>query len=170
MNCKDARQGWQRQVDGLSCDPRLLEHIAACPSCKAYCDEMETLLGVLDELRQETDAIGSRSAQPVHPESIPIGQRRWSYRIRTMIKIAAVLVFAASAWIYFNRASDAPPSGSGPIARLQETQTNTVPLGITLQGESAKQFLAVAQETGDARIQFYRLYPRLRITRNDEDG
>ena len=158
MNCEQAREYWHHWMDGKTIDHAALDgHLAVCPSCQHYCDEMRMLAGLLDELRKETESIASRRESGAQSsESTPT---RWLSRLGRIAATAAVVAITATVWIKVTE--NRPPSSvtkPEPISALTTALDDHEILGLTLHGNSAERFMAVAQPSTQPHVQVFRLY------------
>ncbi len=181
MNCEQARQAWHRRwdddvveggADGLPAsvgrvDPAVDEHLRSCQQCRAYHAQMDAIAGALDELREESESIVSRR----HGAEAPARRRSWSSVLRPLTRIAAVLALVVTAGLYFSseRAGNGLPDIGALVGNMNVADENDVFVSavspakdvteITLQGESAKRYLAVATPTSQPGVRLFWLYP-----------
>jgi len=159
MNCKLARTAWNDRMDGKTIDHAALDaHIAGCSACRQYVREMQRLTGLLDALRRDTESIASQGTAVARP---PVaGPARWLIQLRRIAAVAAVVAICGTLWIQVTadrRPVPAPPTGAGTNAAAPLESDGQEPLGLTLLGESAHRFMAVAQPTVQPNVQVFRL-------------
>lgn len=157
MNCDETRRHWHERLDGAHRDAGLEEHLRGCATCRRYVSEMNSIAESLEGLRRDTEAIVSTAthvAAPWPPGRTLI-QTTW---FRRASGIAAAIAVAIAAWAYL-RSATPPRIPTGPMTHVDDA--DATPLGITLRGQSARQFLAVADATSDANVQVFHLYPVL---------
>ena len=157
MNCEEAKRHWHERFDGALPDDGFEEHVRRCDACRRYVTEMGLITQSLDELRRDTEAIVSRVRDDADTWRI----RRASVRtgwLRAAGGIAAMIAVTIAAWAYLSPTTR-PLQSDTPVAKINDS--SPTPLGITLRGQSARRFLAVAEATGDANVQLFHLYPVL---------
>lgn len=146
MNCTEARAAWHLQCDGelAQADARQLEaHLAACETCRGFAREMESMLGGLVRLRDETEAAAAH----------PAGRRTLRlWRIGLAASAAAAVLVAALGW---RLAQLAPPAKPPFAARADRPAGVTVELG----GSSAELYIALPASTRQANVHVVKLYP-----------
>lgn len=152
MNCNETHTRWHQRLDENGSDPQLDEHLRACEACRRYDIEMGLVTQSLDQLRQDTEAIGSRGS-PATKVSVIRG--RWPMAIRSLGAVAAAVAIIVTGAVFFPHGQDRSPGnvGSVPVAEVH--------LGLSLRGKSATKFMVVAKATSDPNVQVFRLYPRL---------
>ena len=168
MNCQQARQAWHRRWDDDVVDPAVDEHFRSCQPCRAYHAQMDALAGALDELREETKSIVCRRGAAQRP----VPGRSWSSMLSPLTRIAAVLARFVTAGLYFSsnhrtggRLTDVGPLVSNMnVADESDVFASAVSPAknvtkITLQGESADRYLAVATPTSQPGVKLFWLYP-----------
>ena len=167
MNCQQARQAWHRRWDDDVVDPSADEHFRSCQPCRAYHAQMDALAGALDELREETESMVSRRGAV----QTPAAGRSWSSMLRPLTRIAAVLALVLTAGLYFSwQQVGNEPMGFSPLAgnmNVSDDSDDFVIVAstvkdvteITLQGESANRYLAVATPTSQPGVKLFWLYP-----------
>ncbi|MCH7873177.1 MAG: hypothetical protein IID33_15895 [Planctomycetes bacterium] len=129
---------------------------------------MDALAGALGELREESASIVSRRGAP----QTPVPRRSWSSMLRPLTRIAAALALVATAGLYFASShrsgngviSCGPLVGNMNVADESEVFASAVSPAknvtqITLQGESANRYLAVATPTSQPGVKLFWLYP-----------
>ena len=167
MNCDEARQRWNNRLDEDRPDPALDRHLASCGACRLYGEQMSRITDILGELRNETELIVSES-----PARLP-GDARfrrlspWGVFMRPATGIAAAIVLLVGASLMYvgHRPAVIPHDAGSSVVDLshgQESPTRdsvSPRLGITLRGESARRFLAVARPASQDNVQVFWLYP-----------
>lgn len=159
MNCEQARQRWHMRFDDRSVDAALEAHLAECEACREYGAQIRQVLGVLDDLREESRQVVARDDALGPQDHARPGRSRWG-RTRMAVRWAAMIAIVATAsLLYLVQPRDHKASDTNSGA----TPTTASPIeGITLQGESARQLLAVARPTRQPNVKVYWLYPSLR--------
>jgi len=167
MNCEEYREHWHRRLDGLSHDSAADRHCTECSACRAYVAQMERLTDVLGELRRESESVGAERAA-IADASVPRRRHRrsaggWFRAVRIAASLA--IVVGAVTYLSIPRASrervDRPSPDGESTADADPGAAGQAGLGITLTGESADQYLAVAAKAENPRVQVYWLYPTL---------
>lgn len=157
MTCEEMRQRWHVCLDEGHDDPEVNEHLASCDECQRYVRLMSRIVGTLDELHDATESIVARPTY--EPWSIRRRRPRihWPVVAKRVAAIAALVAVAIGASLYFGIE---PGSTRLPL----ETDLVSVPdrrIGISLRGESADRFVAVAASTSQDNVQMFWLYPTL---------
>lgn len=166
MNCHDARKRWHVRLDEGGGDPALDGHMTSCVACREYGAQMSRLVGALDELRSETECIVSRGAQEGRAAATPPARRSRFRLVKLAGRVAAALAFVVGASMYLSSVdrSGSPADGTsitgspGPTV-LRVISFEDPRLGISLRGETAKRYLAVARPASQANVQVFWLYP-----------
>lgn len=143
LKCERAHELWHDRLDGrLQADDAaaLADHLEQCAACRAYDAQMRALTAALDDLRRETESVGSahsprRTIRPWWPAAG---------------RIAAAIAIMVGATAYFLRpdAVVAPPS-VGPAHPAA---------AVTLGTETAQRYLMVKKETSATNVHFFQLY------------
>ena len=165
MNCDEARTRWHKRFDGGAKDAELEDHLESCASCREYAGQMDRLVGVLNQLRVETESVVSRPVGPSADERVQTPQRsNWAYARRFMRIAAAVAVLVGGGVLYYSshRAPVGPGVSPGKVERLDPR------IGISLRAETAERFMAVAKPTSEPNVQLYWLYPKMKSKRSDD--
>ena len=154
MNCEQARELWHDHIDGLA-DTAAAEfdsHASACDACRIWREEMRRVAGVLDELRVQTERIGT--------DPIILRPRRRIAPWWTIGRIAAgiALMIGAGAYVYNNRTPTNGGDTSRPIVVVPPPLTVPVPASMVLTGTSENQYISVRHETSSPNVHIFRLY------------
>jgi len=165
MNCEQARLAWHRRCDDGVADPAVDEHLRVCDDCRAYHRQMDAIEGALDELRADTESIVSRRLD----RKSQLQRRTWFSTVLPLARIAAVLAVAAAlAWYFASTRFTNQQSGTDRLTNSSNNEDETVATivpppddvtEITLQGESASRYLAVATPTSRPGVKLFWLYP-----------
>lgn len=129
MKCTRAREYFCSNRDGALDESRRIElqrHLASCPSCAAWCGEMEQcmeMIGLLPEAEPPESfewnlkrRIAMERARAMRRETeMPFASRAWGARFLAGAA-AALVVFVAGGWLIFRGGS----AGPGPETRLAE--------------------------------------------------
>ena len=157
MNCTEARQCWHLRLDNGGEDAELDRHLADCEACRTYSARMEWLVGVMDELREDTETLDP-STSPATTRNASRSWYGWPTKItRTFLRIAAVIVLAVGAGLWYR-------AERTPIV-VERHPSATIPTtGITLRAESRNRFIAVAAPSAEPNVQTFWLYPSVAVT------
>jgi hypothetical protein len=119
---------------------------------------MERLVGLLDELRDDTKSLAS-SVTEVGLHTAPRRRRQWTTTNgRTLLRIAAGIVIVFGAGLGYR-------AGRNPAAVDRHTGIPvSVTAGITLREESHDRFIAVAAPSDEPNVQTFWLYPSVAVT------
>jgi len=171
VNCEQAKQAWHDARDGVLADPAAGAHLAGCRECRAYCEQMTAIDGLLDELRIDSEnVVSSRvstgSARPVRTLRF---HRAW-------LAAAAVAAAVGLGWIVAGLvggggqrmverdgpagqlgANDAVPGDSAET--LDDERRPVSVTRVVLVGETSDRYLAVPAKTSQAGVKLYWLYP-----------
>jgi predicted anti-sigma-YlaC factor YlaD len=157
MDCEKARKLWNDVIDGSEGSAPLEEmnaHFESCLECKKYKKQMADLLGVLDDLRSESEE------GPV--QSRPTTQLRRA--IGFWMKIAAGIMIVLGTTIFLatqhqnHKPTDMPVIVSRSVDEVPQTSI------VGLKQESARTLLAVQCKTDHPRVHLFVLYPLARAT------
>ncbi len=168
MNCDEARIRWHESHDTGVKDIALENHLKQCDACMNMALQLTTLTEAFDEMRRETEAVGSTPDWISKADQSSTARHR-PLRIR-FLQLAATIALATSVWLFYstsrNNENMQLVDMNGATARqtndnFKTEQYDGPPLGITLRGKSEKAYLAVAQPMSQPRVQFYRLYPTI---------
>ncbi len=157
MNCEQARQRWHDRVDERREDDQLIRHLNSCDACRAYADQMQLIVGVLDSLRRETETVVSRTA--ADDTDHRHGSNWWSLS-RKVAALAAAIVLAVSGLSHY--ATDRAIDGVGVEAvsdRTPAPDSTASVQGISLRGKYVDRLLVVPATVVDDNVQMYWLYP-----------
>ncbi len=171
MNCHEAKKHWHLRLETNVDDAALDEHLRSCSSCGVYDKDMTTVLDRLSGLRQSTEQIGVIDKTPYlerqgHQEQHTIKRRSW---VSVAMRIAAVIGIVAAASMYYSNSgdknalpeqivqSDKPATvvEAKPAVATAEPYQN---LGLSLRGNSAKKYMAVALTSSNPTVHIYTLY------------
>lgn len=162
MDCKAARTAIHAAIDEGVRDATLDQHLAHCAECRAADREMQKLAEALHQLSADTETICSqRFVSPARPR-----HAWWTTPLRAA---AAIGLFVGAMWLISRPRSAQEQTvvevdiGSFSIPDQEaDDPADTKPgVGITLQGESSRELMAVAARSSDSGVQMYWLYPRL---------
>ncbi len=152
MKCEDARQYWNRRLDEGASDAELDGHLASCESCRRYVADMVRLVGLFDELHEDTESLTPAVTQ-IGPHATPRPRREWATpggpRVLG-IAAAVLLTVGVGLWYSFEQNAtvlDRPISSAVPV------------MGITLRAQSRERFIAVAAPSDEPNVQTFWLYP-----------
>lgn len=162
MDCESARAAIHAAIDDGVRDAALDQHLAHCGECRIADREIRMVTEALHQLGADTETICS------HRVDLPARPRhaRWT----TPLRAAAVIVLFVGAMWLISRPWSAqeqtvvdvnPGSFSIPDQWATDPADTKPPAGITLQGESSRELMAVAARTSDSGVQMYWLYPKL---------
>ena len=143
LKCERARDLWHDGLDGrLQAEDAaaLADHLEQCAACRAYDTQMRALTGALDELRRETESVGSA----------PSPRRTIRHWWPAAGRIAAAIAIMVGATAYFLRPDGVVAPPPAPPARIAAA--------VTLEAESAQRYLIVQKETSAANVHFFQLY------------
>jgi len=167
MNCEEAKIRWHHRYDN-GCDNPNLDldaHIESCESCRIYDSEMRLI----------TSAIGELAAEPLPEcESKPIVQPTLWQSVR-LARVAAIIALAIGATWWTLRSI--PQQNSHEIVAniaggltsepsINQRSYDDERIGLSLRGESASKYLAMAKPTGVANVQVYWLYATAPVLTN----
>lgn len=158
MKCENARQCWNRRLDKGESDAELDGHLASCESCRRYVADMLRLVGLFDELHEDTESLTPAVTQIGHGTSRR--RRGWGMQTPIFLRMAATIVIVVGAALWFRT-----PKGSMVVNPMTEAAAPAVQ-GITLRAESRERFLAVAAPIHEPNIQTFWLYPMVTVTEN----
>lgn len=169
MNCDEARQRWNNRLDENRPDPALDRHLASCGTCRLYGEQMSRITDVLGGLRNEAELIVSESTAGLSGDTRFRRLSHWRVFMRPATGIAAAIVLMVGASLLYvgGRPAVIPGEvGSSAVDRSHGRGSPTLGsvsprLGITLRGESARCFLAVARPAPQDNVQVFWLYPTL---------
>lgn len=167
MNCDEARQRWNDRLDENRPDPALDRHLASCGACRLYGQQMSRITDVLGVLRNETELIVSESTAGLSGDTRFRRLSHWRVFMRPATGIAAAIALLVGAsLLYVSGRPEVIPSNAGSSVGDQSheqgspTMSSVPPrLGITLRGDSARRFLAVARPAAQDNVQVFWLYP-----------
>lgn len=182
ISCDEARQRWLRVVDERVEDAFASEHMTTCAACRQYAESMSKLIDGLHALKEataevhlsETSRVGTRcEARP----------RALGFRA---MRIAAMIAIVVGA-VPITRQMLRPPGGDhstqdhGPLladglSDASDSPKNSAAIAansgvagdasatksfasLTLNGDSERRFVPVAQEVGDSQVEVIWLYP-----------
>ncbi len=155
MKCDNARHYWHRHLDDGATDAELDGHLASCESCRKYAANMVRLVGLFDELHEDTESLT--------PAATPFGhgtsrrQHGWGIQTPILLRIAATILIVVGAALWFRT-----PKGSMVVSPTTEAAA-PAPQGITLRAESRGRFIAVAAPSDEPNIQTFWLYPMVAV-------
>ena len=169
MNCDEARQRWHAHLDEGRDDPALDSHLVSCEACRRYGEQLGRIVSVLDELRDETESIVAGRAGRLVDEGEIRTHGLWRAFVRPAMGIAAaVAVLVGTSLFYWgDRQVVIPPRvGTASVDRSHDQDSGVISpapprLGLSLRGESARRFLAVARPVSQDNVQVFWLYPIL---------
>ena len=169
MKCEEARHRWHTRFDDGCEDPKLEDHLAGCDDCRCYVAHLAQITGALGELRRGTESIVSDSGSPISLPAQRLKLWPWHVPLRRVVEIAAYIVIVVGASMYITTQRRA----AGPVVapdKLVDTGADSwVPdvlegrVGLTLRGETAERFIAVARAAPQANVQVFWLYPTLDV-------
>jgi hypothetical protein len=171
MNCEEARKRWHECFDDRTEDAALSDHLQACAPCRRYAADMDSLTSALDDLRVETEEIVSsvpgEGSKPSRIVIKPI-RLRWGGRL---LRMAAAIALVVAAGLYVRHVNTVrKPGEAKPIAR-EIQQAEIQPVRLTLQGESAEQYLSVQSSgKGNEPVQVIWLYPLPKRTVSEQES
>lgn len=157
MRCRDARQRWHNRLDQSGLDTELDRHLAGCGSCRTYAARMEQLVGLLNDLREDTELLASPGSDAgLH--AAPRLRRGWiTPSARRVLRIAAAVLLTVTVGLWYGMERKAPV--------VDRNLINTIPaMGITLRAQSRERFIAVAAPSAEPNVQTYWLYPLVTVT------
>ena len=161
MKCENARKCWNRRLDEGESDAELDEHLASCESCRRYAVDMLRLVGLFEELREDTESL-----TPAVPQSgslvTPRSRREWAMQTRSLLRIAATLVIVVGAGLWFRTPNELMLENPTSEAAAPAMQ------GITLRAESLERFIAVAVPSAEPNVQTFWLYPSVTVTESQD--
>ena len=161
MNCTEARKRWHIRLDQYAPDAELDRHLADCEACRTYAARLERLIGLMDELREDTEALVP-SASPATTRIAGRIRRGWSPAItRSLLRIAAVIVITVGAGLWYRE-------GQTPTVVERHPSTVAPATGITLGVESRNRYIAVAAPSAEPNVQTYWLYPSVAVTESQD--
>jgi len=163
MNCTRAQQLWHDRFDDRlsgGAEAGLAAHLASCGACRRYHADMDRLADGLERLRVLSEQALAAPEQDRYRPAGRVRQRLW-WRATGLTRVAAAvaLFVAGSAYIsreLAQRGVPRPGSERETVARLPEEAEYSASL--TLTGESAELYLAVARPSGDPRVHVFWLY------------
>ena len=144
MNCRQVQDNWHDACDvGSDLTPELEAHLHHCNDCRRYVRQMSRLTESLDELRDATAEIVSRSGLTRCDVTIRRAIPLWQRMVHASMRVAAVLVIVVGAGLYLRHRQ--------PTTSVVEGPRRTMPairhVSLQLRGSSDKAFLAVREET-----------------------
>ena len=161
MKCTEARQRWHTRLDKGAIDAELDRHLADCEVCRTYAARMERLVRLMDKLREDTETLVPSSGPTIAHNAGRI-RPRWSPAItRSFLRIAAVIVIAVGAGLWYR-------VGQTPTVVERRPSTAIPTTGITLRAESRNRFIAVAAPSAEPNVQTYWLYPSVAVTESQD--
>jgi hypothetical protein len=196
MNCGKARQAWRESCDAPLKAPRAWQldaHLRACPKCRTFVAQMQTLDAGLAALRTESEDVASArfgsaavpQAAPLvrdRPLVVPVAEARReriparpTFRRAVRFAIAAAILMAAGVALYSTRQPgpgrmDGPQvAGSSRPKRPTPAVIPTLPDAprVVLRGATAADFLLVSEKSRHPRVHIFRLHA---IYRLPDDG
>lgn len=158
MTCDQVRKRWHVCHDDGHDDPEVDSHLASCDACQRYVHLMSQIVDTLDDLHEATESIEARPS--FEPLSRPTRRARIYRHVlgRRLAAIAAVVAIAIAASLYYGTH---PGSRTQPVD-IQTESFSDKRIGISLRGESANRYLAVAVPKSQENVQMFWLYPSLR--------
>jgi anti-sigma factor RsiW len=192
MTCGDARRLWHDAIDGAALAPdraRLREHLGRCDACREFAEQMQSLTGALDRLRERADDLFATAQERRSSDRAFAGPDR-AQRLRTMpaiLRAAAAIAFAAGVLSYGYRTTrpseaesiaEAPPAGQSSAqatsvsattdrtqgsSKEQRAEINAVAVvDVMLTGASADEYLPARRGTSQPNVHVFVLYPVVR--------
>lgn len=161
MKCTEARQRWHLRLDKGREDAELEQHLTDCNVCRTYAARMERLVGLMDELRDETEALVPSNAPAVDSGALRVQSERAPTIARSLLRIAAVIAVAIGAGLWYR--AERPP-----LVVEQSPNTAISTTGITLREESRNRFIAVASPSAEPNVQTYWFYPSVAVTESQD--
>lgn len=158
MNHEQARQRWHDAADRGTPDTELEAHLDACPTCRSYVRDMESMMRVLDAVRRDTERVETGALRDAAGPQTAVRFPRW---IRAAAMIAVVV---GVTHVAFRLSTTTAPTARPPqVARRSATQSDQVPktFGLTLRGASAEHTMVVVDPVSTADVQVYWLYRSL---------
>lgn len=142
LTCEQFTQRWHDGLDDgrdAASDAAMADHLKSCADCRAFHAEMSAITASLDRL-----AVAPMTATVEAPKAGRL------VRFAPVLAVAAaVALFIGATWIFRSPSMPAPVAGTTPAL---------VAADITLKGESAERYLAVAQPSSNPRVRVYWLY------------
>jgi len=148
-------------LDRNELDAELDRHLATCAECRKYAADMARLVGLFDELREDTESLTPAVTQIGHL-AFPRPRREWAVQTRNLLRIAATIVIVAGAALWFGKPKEL-------IVENQITKASAPAVqGITLRAESRERFIAVAAPSAEPNVQTFWLYPMVTVTESQD--
>jgi len=162
ITCEAARERWHARLEEGGTDPRLDRHLADCPACRTYAQQMERVLYGLGALREESEQLvvsDSRSSVPVLGATFA---PRWLVEGMRLVRVAAALAFVVLGGWYFGWHLTGPARIPEPV-HTQVTASESTGAGsataFRLCGQTAEKYLAVPTPAPEPNVRVVWLYP-----------
>jgi len=149
-------------LDQGSLDAELDRHLADCETCRTYAARMERLVGLLDDIREDTELLASPGTD-AGLRAAPRRRRQWmAPSARNLLRIAAAILVTVGVGLWYG---------------LERTVTvvdrniiiDAIPaMGITLRAQSRERFIVVAGPSDEPNVQTFWLYPMVAATESHE--
>jgi hypothetical protein len=148
MNCETYRAQWHERADGerSAADAAALDqHAAECDECRRYDAQMRAVFAGLDRLRDRPLMMSPR--------------RHGTHTFAPLRVAAAIALFVGASWVLSIGLRERVPVS--PDAAMVDADApggeEAVP-SLTLTGESAKTYLAMAKPSSRPNVRMYWLY------------
>lgn len=161
MKCTEARLRWHVRLDNGAKDAELDRHLGDCEACRTYAARMDRLVGLMDELREDTDALVPSCSPVIDGGALRVQDERAPTIARSLLRIAAVITVAIGAGLWYR-------AEQSPLVVEQNPSTTLPTTGITLREESRHRFIAVASPSAEPNVQIYWLYPSVAVTESQD--
>ena len=169
MDCRSARHAWHDREDGVLDDTRaarLEAHLGGCAACREFVAQMGAIETGLGALRREADVAAlarfPEAAQRLAPRAAPRVLRLPSYYRAAGFAVAAAVLLAVGASIYFARPTRSDRSVIVNAGGRTQNDSRAAPVAaaaqVKLVGASANNYLVVSEKTSDARVHIFSLH------------
>ncbi len=127
---------------------------------------MQRLVGLMDELREDTEPLSAPSIETARTITIATHRERRVLGARNLMRIAAAVLVTVSVGLWYGTERSATPVSVNPHAPqpFRESGPSEGVSGITLRAESGKRFIAVAAPSVEPNVQTFWLYPSVAVT------
>lgn len=182
ISCEEARQRWLRVVDERVEDADASEHVSTCTACRQYAESMSKLIGGLHALKEATNEVhlSETSWTGVGPELRPRVLRLRVMRTAAMIALVVGAVSIGRQMLRSPSGDHKAPAGASRLAdgssnagdSPRDSASNTANstgrgdasvltsfASLTLNGDTGRRFVSVAQSSTDPQVEVIWLYP-----------
>ena len=171
INCEEARERWHARLDDGEADPRLERHLADCPACRTYAEQMGRVLAGLDALREESEQIVVSDSGISGPVPEVVLAPPWLLETMRCLRVAAALALMVVGGWYFGwhlTGTVRTPGSVPPGITTSGTPDASSAFIFRLCGQTAEKYLAVPTPAPEPNVRVVWLYPV--FERPDQNG